>query len=53
MPSGTLQFSPQVLHQIQGLIKTHHPDKFLEDSSFGSHFKDLQKVRVAIIMNLF
>ena len=40
MPSDTLQFMPQVLQQMNSLIKLHTPDKFLEDSSFGSNFRD-------------
>ena len=31
-------------HQMKGLIRLHNPDKFLEDSSFGSNFRDLQKL---------
>ena len=27
---------------MQGPIKLHNPDKFLEHSSFGSHFRDLR-----------
>ena len=30
--------------QLKGLITLHNPDKILEDSSFGSHFTDLQKL---------
>ena len=33
---------PQVLRQMKDFIKLHNPVKFLEDSSFGSHFRDLQ-----------
>ena len=25
-------------------VKLHNPSKFLEDRSFGSHFRDLQKL---------
>ena len=35
---------PQVLRQMKEFIKLHNPDKFREDSSFGSHFRDLQKL---------
>ena len=45
MPSDALQFVPQVLHQVKALIKLHNPDKFFEDSSFGSNFRDLQTER--------
>ena len=30
--------------QMKGLVTLHNPDKFLEGSSFGSHFRDLQKL---------
>ena len=43
-PSGALQFTPRVLRQMKGVIKLHNPEKFLEDSSFGSHLSDLQKL---------
>ena len=39
-----LQFTPRDLHQMKGLIKLHNPDRFLEDSSFGFDFRDLQKL---------
>ena len=39
-----LSFALRVLHQMKGLIKLHNRDKFLEDSSFGSNFRDLQKL---------
>ena len=29
--------------QIKVLKTLHNPDKFVEDSTFSSHFKDLQK----------
>ena len=45
MPSYTLEFKLQVLHQMKGLINLHNPGKFLEDSTFGSHFRDLQKLK--------
>ena len=32
----------KVLYHMKGLIKLHNPVKFLEDSSFGSHFRGLQ-----------
>ena len=35
-----LNYAPS-LHQMKGLIKVHHLVKFLEDSSFGSNFRDL------------
>ena len=44
MPFGALRFTPQVLHQMKGFIKLHNQGKFLKDSSFGSHFRDLQKL---------
>ena len=44
MPSDALQFTARVLYQIKGLIKLHKPDKFLGGSSFGSNFRDLQKL---------
>ena len=44
MPSDVLEFMPQVLHQMKGLIKLHNPDKFLEDSSFDSNFRDFHKL---------
>ena len=31
-----------VLRQMKGLRKLDNQDKFLEDSSFGSYFRDLQ-----------
>ena len=40
--SDALQFTSRVLYQMKDLIKLHNPDKFLEDSSFGSNFRDLQ-----------
>ena len=43
MPSDTLQFTPQVLHQPKVLIKLYNLDKFLADSSFGFNFRELQK----------
>ena len=43
-PSDALWFTPRILHQMKGLIKLRNPDKFIEDSSFGSHFRDLQKL---------
>ena len=35
---------PQVLRQMKDFIKLHNPGKFLEDSNFGSHFRDFQKL---------
>ena len=29
---------------MKALLKLHNPDKFLEGSSFGSDFRDLQKL---------
>ena len=30
--------------KMKDFMKLHNPDKFLEDSSFGSQFRDLQKL---------
>ena len=38
----SFEVMPRVLHQMKGLIKLHKPDKFLEDNSFGSNFRDFQ-----------
>ena len=37
-------FLSPILHLMKVLIKLHNPDKFLEDSSFESNFRDLQKL---------
>ena len=42
--SHLIWFTPQVLHPMKDLIKLHNPDKFLQRISFGSHFRDLQKL---------
>ena len=34
----------QVLYQMKDFLKLHNPGKFLEGSSFGSDFRDLQKL---------
>ena len=39
-----LRFTPRVLHQMKGLKKLHNPGKFLKHNSFGSHYRDLQKL---------
>ena len=44
MSFDALQFMPEDVCRMKGLIKLHNPDKFLEKSSFGSHFRDLQKL---------
>ena len=44
MPSETYWFTSQVLHQIKGFKKLDNPDEFLEESSSGSHSRDLQKL---------
>ena len=43
-PFHALRFTPQVLNQKKNLIKLHNPGKFPEDSIFGYHFKDVQKL---------
>ena len=44
MHSEALQFTSIVLRQMKGLINLHNSDEFPEDKSFGSHFRDLQKL---------
>ena len=35
---------PQVFRLMEDFIKLRNPGRFLEDSSFGSHFRDLQNL---------
>ena len=44
MSFDDLQFMRQDVCRMKGLIKLHNRDNFLEKSSFGSHFRDLQKL---------
>ena len=45
-PLTSFNLSPEFCTKwkMKGLITLRNPDKFLEDSSFGSHFRDLQKL---------
>ena len=43
-PFDALRFTPEVLNQKKNLIKLHNPGQFPEDSIFGSHFRDVQKL---------
>ena len=41
MVSDPLSFKPQILSQVKDLLNLQNSDKFFEDSSFGSDFRDL------------
>ena len=41
MLSDTLWFKPQILSQVKDLLNLQNLDKFFEDNSFGSDFRDL------------